>query len=211
MPEDNLAIRLDRYAGRSDVLMTYNGDRKMAKMTEGSATAPKRERSQSGTLAQEISKTNAPDNPVVEQLQRQVANAFVLYLNYKHYHWQSYGPMFRDLHLLFDEFAKAVLETADELAERVRMIGQDPIAGPHELMATASVKVAERKQTMRDMIQEADNNLLIVIKEMRAGARAADEQDDPGTVDLFSRYVQIHEKHEWWLRDLLEKRDGLAV
>jgi starvation-inducible DNA-binding protein len=50
-----------------------------------------------------------------------------------------------------------------------------------------------------------------VIKEIRAGARAADEHDDPGTVDLFSKSVQIHEKHEWWLRDILEKRDGLAV
>jgi len=162
-------------------------------------------------LAEEVSRENAPDNPVVEHLQRQVANALVLYLNYKHYHWQTYGPMFRDLHRLFDEFAEAVLVTVDEFAERVRMIGQDPVASPQEMLATASVQVAGRKQTMREMIQEADDNLLIVIKEMRAGARAADEADDPGTVDLFSRHVQIHEKHEWWLRDILEKRDGLTV
>ena len=50
-----------------------------------------------------------------------------------------------------------------------------------------------------------------MIKDMRAAARAADQQNDPGTVDLFSRHVQIHEKHEWWLRDILEKRDGLAL
>jgi hypothetical protein len=23
--------------------------------------------------------------------------------------------------------------------------------------------------------------------------------------------VQLHEKHEWWLRDILEARDGLTV
>jgi starvation-inducible DNA-binding protein len=117
--------------------------------------------------------------------------------------------MFRDLHLLFDELAKAVLETVDEFAERVRMIGQDPIASPQEMLSAASVKVAAHGQTMRLMVQEADTNLLTVIKEMRAAVRAADEQDDPGTVDLFSRFVQIHEKHEWWLRDILEKHDGL--
>ena len=76
---------------------------------------------------------------------------------------------------------------------------------------TASVQVAPRGQTMREMIQEADANLLIVIKEIRSGARVADEHDDPGTVDLFSKVVQIHEKHEWWLRDILEQRDGLSV
>jgi starvation-inducible DNA-binding protein len=61
------------------------------------------------------------------------------------------------------------------------------------------------------MVQEADRNELIVIKEMRQGARLADEHGDPGTVDLFSRLAQIHEKHEWWLRNMLRKRDGLCT
>ena len=59
----------------------------------------------------EISKHNRPTSDVVEHLQKQVANAFILYSNYKHYHWQTFGPLFRDLHLLFDEFAKDVLAT----------------------------------------------------------------------------------------------------
>src|SRR5438876_10661729 len=75
------------------------------------------------SLASEISRENRKDHPVVQHLQRQVANAFVLYANYKHYHWQTFGPLFRDLHLMFDGFAKDVLETVDELAERIRMIG----------------------------------------------------------------------------------------
>ncbi len=183
----------------------------MGNITGSSAAAQKHD--QAETLAEVISHENAPTNAVVEHLQRQAANAFILYTNYKHYHWQSYGPLFRDLHLLFDEFADAVLATADDFAERVRMIGQDPVSRPQEILTTASVKVAEHYgQSMRQMIEEADANLLVVIKEMRDGARSANEQNDPGTVDLFSRHVQIHEKHEWWLRDILEKkRDGLAA
>jgi starvation-inducible DNA-binding protein len=164
-----------------------------------------------GNLSKEISKENKPDSRVVDSLQTQVANAYVLYANYKHYHWQTYGPLFRDLHLLFDEFATAVLATADELAERIRMIGQDPVSNLKEFIQTASIKSTERGLTMRQMIEEADANLLIVIKEMRAGYRIAEEQDDPGTADVFTRFVQIHEKHEWWLRDILEKRDGLLT
>jgi len=181
----------------------------MANITGSSAAAQKSDDAE--TLIEEISRENTPTNAVVEHLQRQVANAFILYTNYKHYHWQSYGPLFRDLHLLFDEFADAVLATVDDFAERVRMIGQDPVSRPQEILTTASVKVAEYGQSMRQMIEEADANLLVVIKEMRQAARTADKQDDPGTVDLFSRHVQIHEKHEWWLRDILEKRDGLAL
>jgi starvation-inducible DNA-binding protein len=156
----------------------------------------------------EASKDKAADTPLVQLLQKQVANAFILYSNYKHYHWQTFGPMFRDLHLMFDEFATAALETIDEFAERIRMIGPDPVFSPQQVMDTASVETSRTPKRMRDMVQEADENALIVIREMRQGARLAEEADDPGTVDLFSRMVQIHEKHEWWLRDMLKKDDG---
>jgi starvation-inducible DNA-binding protein len=146
----------------------------------------------------------------VQHLQRQVANAFVLYANYKHYHWQTFGPLFRELHLMFDEFAKDVLDTIDHTAERIRMIGQDvqSVQLKH-MQEAASVHSAGSGQNAREMIEEADANLLVVIREMRDGAKIADESGDPGTVDLFSRIVQLHEKHEWFLRQVLKKKDGL--
>jgi starvation-inducible DNA-binding protein len=164
------------------------------------------------TLVKEISQENREDHPVVQHLQRQVANAMVLYTNYKHYHWQTFGPMFRDLHLMFDEFAKDVLGTADEFAERIRMIGQDvKNVQLRQMQEAASVQSAATNQSMREAVEEADANLLVVIKEMPEGAKTAEASDDPGTVDLFSRVVQIHEKHEWFLRDILKKKDGLVV
>ena len=41
-----------------------------------------------------VTTNNTADNPLVELLQKQVANAFVLYANFKHYHWQVTGPLF---------------------------------------------------------------------------------------------------------------------
>jgi starvation-inducible DNA-binding protein len=162
------------------------------------------------SIKQELSRDNTPDSPVVQELRRQVGNALVLYANYKHYHWQTYGPLFRDLHKLFDRLAKDVLPTLDEFAERVRMIGQDPPAHLLEAADLASVAVAAPHSTIREMVEEADQHLLVVIKEMRSAVKVADEHGDPGTVDLFSRTVQIHEKHEWWMRDLLRTGDGLC-
>ena len=163
------------------------------------------------SIKQELSRENRRDSPVVQELRRQVANAFVLYANYKHYHWQTYGPLFRDLHKLFDRLAKDVLPTLDEFAERVRMIGQDPPGHLVEAVDLASVAVAAPLSTMREMVDEADRHLLVVISEIRRAAKVADEHGDPGTVDLFSRVVQIHEKHEWWMRDLLRTGDGLCT
>jgi starvation-inducible DNA-binding protein len=159
----------------------------------------------------ELTRENKADSPVVQALRRQAANAFVLYANYKHYHWQTYGPHFRDLHKLFDKFAEEVLETLDSLAERVRMIGPDPPAHPLEMTDLASVAPAAPGSTMREMVEEADRNAIIVVREMRHAAGVADDHGDPGTVDLFSKLVQVHEKHEWWLRDMLRTGDGLST
>lgn len=153
--------------------------------------------------ATEISRENKPDSAVVVHLQRQTGNALVLFLNYKHYHWQITGAQFRDLHLLFDEFSEAVIETLDEFAERVRMIGQDPIFSFDQFQKHATVKTSDQ-QALRGMLEEADRNVIRVIREMREAAKVADEANDPGSVDLFSKTVQIHEKHEWWLREILK-------
>jgi starvation-inducible DNA-binding protein len=174
-------------------------------------TTTKRPATDIDSIAQELSRDNTPDSPVVQDLRRQVANAFVLYANYKHYHWQTFGPLFRDLHKLFDRLANDVLPSIDEFAERVRMIGQNPPGHLLDAVDLASVSSAAPHSTMREMIEEADRNLLIVVQEMRRAAKTADEHGDPGTVDLFSRAVQIHEKHEWWMRDLLRRGDGLIA
>jgi starvation-inducible DNA-binding protein len=161
-------------------------------------------------LERDVSHENSPDSEVVQALNRQVANSLVLYANYKHYHWQVFGPMFRDLHKLFDSFAHDVLDTLDQFAERVRMIGQEPPAHLLDIVDRATVSPAAGHTTVRAMLEEANRHQLVVIKEMRAAVKTADEHDDPGTVDLLSKAVQVHEKHEWWTRDILRTGDGLC-
>jgi starvation-inducible DNA-binding protein len=157
--------------------------------------------------ARAISQTNSPKNPVVLHLQRQVANAFVLYANYKRCHWQAHGPTFQSYHQLFDGLAGEVLATLDGFADRLRMIGQDPIASPAEIAERASVAPAA-VDTMRAMIEQADEQLLGVIRELREAEKAAEGEDDPGTAELFIRSVQVHERHEWWLRNSLKTDDS---
>ncbi len=148
-------------------------------------------------------------SPMIAPLQTQVANSVMLYLNYKHYHWQSYGPHFRDLHLMFDEFSAAVLATVDEFAERIRMLGGNPIYSPADITSGSSVPVAAASGTMRDMLAEARAAETTVIAEQRAAADAAGEAGDPGTADLFTRVVQIHEKQLWFIRQALADDDEL--
>jgi len=161
-------------------------------------------------LTRETVKSDETGKAVVEHLQRQVANAFILYANYKHYHWETYGPLFRELHLLFDEFGTAVLSTSDEFAERLRFRGEAPVFDFRQMLDVSKLHPSIRGDTMREMVQEAHENVQLVISELRGAARSADDGNDPGAVDLFSKTLQIHEKHEWFLRELLRQNDGLT-
>lgn len=147
---------------------------------------------------------------VVETLNREQANALVAYLNYKKYHWLTYGPLFRDLHLLFEEQGTEVFAMVDELAERSLMLDGTPVADPADYLPTATVKPSSGKLSVSEMVAEAIATHDLIIKEMHEDAEVAAQAGDIGTADLYTRLVQVHQKHRWFLKEILKKGDGLV-
>jgi starvation-inducible DNA-binding protein len=147
---------------------------------------------------------------VVATLNRQQANALVVYLNYKKYHWLTYGPLFRDLHLLFEEQGGEVFAMIDELAERSLMLDGAPVADPTDYLPTATVKPSTGQLAVRNMIEEAIATHDLIIKEMHQDAEVSNNAGDIGTADLYTRLVQVHQKHRWFLKEILRKGDGLV-
>jgi starvation-inducible DNA-binding protein len=148
---------------------------------------------------------------IIESLRREQANAVQLYLQYKGYHWNVAGPSFHNLHLLFDAHASQVFEAIDDLAERQRILGA-PAEYTLEAMRKASNLVVEEKlpPTPRGMVEHLLASHRQVIGGLKKGIELADRLEDPGTADLFTRFVQAHEKMEWFLRELLESVPALG-
>jgi starvation-inducible DNA-binding protein len=147
---------------------------------------------------------------VVATLNRQQANALVAYLNYKKYHWLTYGPLFRDIHLMLDEQAAATYAMIDELAERALMIGGAPVADPADYLPAATVTPSKGTLSLRKMLEETVATLDTIVEEMHADAETAAKADDIGTADLYTRLVQVHQKNRWFLAEILKKKDGLT-
>ncbi len=53
------------------------------------------------------------------------------------------------------------------------------------------------------MLAEALANEERVIALMHQGIDLASQGGDPGTADLLTRFVQVHEKEAWFLREML--------
>lgn len=145
----------------------------------------------------------AHPSEVIPHLLREQANAVQLYLQYKGYHWNVAGPLFRELHLLFDEHAKLVFEMIDPLAERQRMLGAAALYTSADLAAASTLpQDASLPGTTRGMVERLLAAHRKIIDGMHEGFKAAEAEGDPGSADLFARFVQDHEKMEWFLREL---------
>jgi starvation-inducible DNA-binding protein len=147
---------------------------------------------------------------LVAALNRQQANTLVAYLNYKKYHWLTYGPLFRDVHLLFDQQAADVFAMLDELAERSLMLDGSPIADPTDYLVKATAQPSVGQLSVREMMAEAIATHELIIREMHEDAELATQAGDIGTADLYTRLVQVHQKHRWFLKEFLRTGDGLV-
>ena len=148
-----------------------------------------------------------PKYAVAGGMQRQIANAFNLFLNYKYYQWQTSKPHYRDLNFIFDEFAAEAYGTIDRLAERIRSMGLKRVRlvdFPH----LATVKPADKENDIRRMLKEASLNELIVIQELRETIIKS-AMIDPVSAAILRKLLNTHEKHHWWLRYILEKRQWI--
>ncbi len=63
---------------------------------------------------------------IVDGLSRLLSDTYVLYLKTHNFHWNVTGPMFRTLHLMFEEQYNELALAVDLIAERIRALGSRP-------------------------------------------------------------------------------------
>jgi starvation-inducible DNA-binding protein len=143
---------------------------------------------------------------LIDHLNQELATAWIIGFNAKRYHWTVSGPHFRDYHLRFEELHAAVEATVDELAERIRMLGGTPIHTPAQMEAQSAVEPSApaAKLGAKGMVAEALASEERAIHLLHAGIELANRDNDPGTADLLTRFVQLHQKEAWFLREMAD-------
>lgn len=143
---------------------------------------------------------------VVAALTRVLGDTYSLYLKTHGYHWNVEGPRFKTLHDLFEEQYRAMWESMDEIAERIRALGAyAPMGGP-ALTAAATIDSTDNDVPSADAMIA---NLVAGHEQWLDGARkalaAAGDADDAATEDLLSPLISAHEKMAWMLRSSREQ------
>jgi DNA-binding ferritin-like protein len=91
------------------------------------------------------------------------------------------------------------------------MMGRDRPAHLIEALDLAGLSASAPHSNLRDMVQEADRAVRVVQKEMRQTAKIAHVHGDPRVLSLAERFVEVLQRQESWLRDILRKRDGAEL
>jgi starvation-inducible DNA-binding protein len=137
---------------------------------------------------------------IADSLARLLADTYTLYLKTHGYHWNVAGPMFRSLHLMFEEQYMELRDAVDEIAERILALGYPAPASYAELGRLASVPDDPTVPEAMEMVRRLVDGHETVIRTARDVVRAAEASEDVGTADLATVRIETHEKTAWMLR-----------
>lgn len=153
------------------------------------------------TISLGISQENLEKSAAI--LNGLLADESVLLFQTLNYHWNLVGPEFHDYHLLFDEQYKAIFGYIDEIAERVRALGQTALASMTGMLKTSSFKEDSSVPTPKNMILRLLERHEHIIINLRKGINlTAEKNNDMGTSNFLTDLLEKHEKIAWMLRSL---------
>ncbi len=141
----------------------------------------------------------------VRALNRILAHSMALRDLYKKAHWQTSGPGFYGLHMMFDKHYEQQLELIDALAERVQILGGVAIATAHELTQESRIaRAPDGIQSPIDQLRSLQEAHEFVLNEVRPLAREIAEHGDDGTSDLLvSGVMRTNEMQAWFIAEHL--------
>jgi starvation-inducible DNA-binding protein len=137
---------------------------------------------------------------VTDALNGILANSFALYLKTKNFHWHVSGPHFRDYHLMLDEQAADILGTTDEIAERVRKIGNTTLRSIGDIARHQTIKDNDKAfVAARDMLAELREDNLTLVEQLHEAKDIVDAARDNATSGVLDDWTDRAERRAWFL------------
>jgi len=145
----------------------------------------------------QIGLNEQPSKELAQKLNLLLANYHIFYINVRGYHWNIKGEKFFELHLKFEELYNDVVLKIDEIAERIKTLGETPLHTFTDYLAQSAIRETKNVSAGKEAVQNILNSLkqlLVLQREILALAAAA---EDEGTNALMSDYIRAQEKMVW--------------
>lgn len=143
---------------------------------------------------------------VINLLNQDLADAYVLIVKTKKFHWDVVGPQFRSLHQIWEEQYQILSDNIDAIAERVRALGGYPVGTLEGVLKIATVKEQPGQvPTGTKMVALLVDDHEQIIRNLREHIDQSSENfHDEGTADFLTGLMEGHEEMAWMLRSFIE-------
>ena len=140
---------------------------------------------------------------IAKGLSKLLADTYTLYLKTHNFHWNVTGPHFQQLHLMFMEHYNEMWTAVDEIAERIRALGEFAPGGYKAFAELSTIKESEGHPDWKEMVNQLVSGHEEVIRTCRKLLPQVQEADDESSAALIGDRMRVHEKTAWMLRSLL--------
>ena len=128
-----------------------------------------------------------------------LADTYVLLAKTQGCHWNARGSNFFGVHTLTEQQYEELFKAVDEIAERVRALGEEAPVSLADMLGLASLDEAKEvhatEQAVR-LLAEDNRTMAARAKDL---ALDADEADDLATHDMLVKRIEVHDKAAWLL------------
>lgn len=141
---------------------------------------------------------------MADALNAYLSDVQVAYMNVRGYHWNVVGKQFFALHAKYEEVYNGLNEMADEVAERILMLGGKPLHSFSDYLKTASLKEKQNVSSGEATVEALLDDVKYLLAKERELLKEASENNDEGTVAMLSGYIGHQEKMIWMFSSLLK-------
>lgn len=142
---------------------------------------------------------------VTDKLAVVLAESYTLYLQSQNFHWHIEGPDFQPLHGMFEEHYTELAEAIDEIAERMRALGEVAPGSFAEFSKLSGFEIKTGVSRGMEMVEILLGHHRALIETLRSGQQAAEVAGDQVSLDLLIEREAVHSKTAWMLAALLGK------
>jgi starvation-inducible DNA-binding protein len=141
---------------------------------------------------------------VVKRLSKLLADEQILYTKLRNYHWNVEGMFFQTLHLFFQEQYTALFTITDDIAERIRSLGEYSIGALNAFLDNTRLKETNHLNgNAEKMLQNILKDHESIIRRIRGDIKITQKMNDEGTTDFLIGLMERHEKMAWMVRSHL--------
>lgn len=140
------------------------------------------------------------------KLNEYLSNLVVLNVKLHNLHWNVVGKQFVQVHEFTEAMYNDLFLKYDEVAELLKMKGEEPIVTLAGYLKSASIYEAEQNRFSVDEVLTIIKDDLVFMNKLASEIRnEADEMNNFEVVAIFETHVSGYNKNLWFLKSMLSE------